>query len=450
MKIFRKTTGVVLALLLAWMLTGGISVAQAQQEESVQDKEERRAELREELEQVQQQIDQQEGKLNEKRQERRSLERDVEILEGEINKAQLEIQQKDIQINNLSGDISQKEQRVEELTNEIERKKESLAELIRRRAELDDVSLVEVALSNESLSEFFQDVDSVQSINDSLQTKFAEIRQNREELEQQRAALAQQRNEVSGARQAVAAQKREIEQKEAERAELAAIARSEERSYQDTLEQQKARAQQIRNELFALRDVNAIPFGRALQYAREVSQSTGVRPAFLLAILQQESNLGQNVGTCNRSQDPPSKMWDQIMKPSRDIPPYKRITDQLGIEPETMPLSCPYGNGWGGAMGPAQFIPSTWEKYQGRIANALGVSVPNPWEPRHAFMASGVYLSDLGAGASTRSAERRAALQYYAGGNWQSPRVAFYGDQVLQKARDIQNNMIDPIDAAEQ
>jgi hypothetical protein len=100
-------------------------------------------------------------------------------------------------------------------------------------------------------------------------------------------------------------------------------------------------------------------------------------------------------------------------------------------------------------MGPAQFIPSTWEGYQNRIANAVGVSVPNPWNPAHAFMASGIFLTDLGAGSGGYTAERRAALQYYAGGNWQSPGVQFYGDQVLQRAGNIQRTMIDPIDAAE-
>jgi len=100
-------------------------------------------------------------------------------------------------------------------------------------------------------------------------------------------------------------------------------------------------------------------------------------------------------------------------------------------------------------MGPAQFIPSTWQLYEGRIASALGVSTPNPWEPRHAFMASGTYLADLGAGSGSYTAERRAALQYYAGGNWQSAGVQFYGDQVMQRAQNIQTNMINPIDAAE-
>ena len=107
------------------------------------------------------------------------------------------------------------------------------------------------------------------------------------------------------------------------------------------------------------------------------------------------------------------------MKIERDIEPFKRIMSALGRNPEGTPLSCPFGGGYGGAMGPSQFIPSTWELYKDKIANALGISgMPNPWEPKHAFMASAVFLAELGADNGGYTAERTAALKYYAGSNW--------------------------------
>jgi peptidoglycan hydrolase CwlO-like protein len=446
----RFNTIKVLTLTLALLLCGGLaSQTNAQESNQDQSREERRQQLRSELESIQSEIDQQEQRLQKQRQERRSLERDVSILESEIQKAQLEVRKKDIRLNELTDQIGSKENRIEELTDKSERLKESLAELVRRRARVSDVSLVSMAFSNESLSEFFQDIDNAQSINNSMQNKFAQLRDTRSNVEEQKTNLANRKTEVASVRQSLAAEKQKIERKEAEKEDLLAVARSEERTYQDVLEEKEQRAQQIRNELFALRDTSAIPFGQALEYARNVNDSTGVDPAFLLAILRQESNLGKNVGTCNRPQDPESKSWRNIMKPSRDIQPYKRITNRLGLDPDTQPLSCPYGNGWGGAMGPAQFIPSTWSLYEDRIASAVGVETPNPWEPQHAFMASGIYLSDLGADAGTYNAKRRAALKYYSGSNWRSPSVQFYGDQVMQKAQDIQQNMIDPIVEAE-
>ena len=98
-------------------------------------------------------------------------------------------------------------------------------------------------------------------------------------------------------------------------------------------------------------------FGQALTIAQYASQSDfGVRPAFLLAILTQESGLGKNVGTCNCPGESPSKSYKVIMKPDRDIQPFLQITAALGRDPDVTPVSCPLhdasGNqeGWGGAM----------------------------------------------------------------------------------------------------
>ena len=77
-------------------------------------------------------------------------------------------------------------------------------------------------------------------------------------------------------------------------------------------------------------------------------------------------------------------------------------------------MSCPVvrAGGYGGAMGPAQFIPSTWQLFAGRLKAILGYEA-NPWAPRDAFMASGMYLSDLGGIGTSASAQNRAACSYY-------------------------------------
>ena len=207
-----------------------------------------------------------------------------------------------------------------------------------------------------------------------------------------------------------------------------------------------------------MRDSTAIPFGEALKYAQEASQKTGVRPAFILAILTQESNLGENVGSCILSSldsgDGVSKksgnVFQQVMKAPRDTAPFKNITDRLGRDWKITSVSCPVGGtkyyvgrGFGGAMGPAQFIPSTWELMKDDIGNALGVSgdSADPWNPRDAFTASALYLFNLGAKSGSYSAEIRAACKYYGSGG----SSCSYGNQVIARASNIQINMIDPL-----
>ena len=416
---------------------------------------EREAQLRAELAKTEAEIAQWTTVLNKKRQETGSIARDAAILAGKIEQAKLVIKAKNLTIQTLGKDITQKEQTITQLNNKIGRGKESLSELIRKTNEMDAYSVAEVALSNKDISEFFSDVDSYDSIKRSLGDLFTDIRATKSITEAEKVALGAKRNQETDARVAVETEKRAVEKTEAEKKELLRISKSQEKSYEEVLKDRQKKAGQIRSALFALRDTAAIPFGDALAFANTVSEKVGVRPAFLLAILTQETNLGENVGTCNRPGDPPAKHWQAIMPGPADIAAktskrndeaaFLRITAALGFDPDSMPLSCPWNNGWGGAMGPSQFIPTTWEAYQSRVMAALGKKVANPWEPQDAFMASGIYLADLGANARTYTAERTAALKYYAGGNWAKPANAFYGDQVMVKAQSIQENMIDPL-----
>ncbi len=104
----------------------------------------------------------------------------------------------------------------------------------------------------------------------------------------------------------------------------------------------------------------AIPFGEALKYAQEAQKATGIRPAFLLAILTQESALGKNVGSCYLT-DPDTgegvsvksgNKFSNVMKPSRDVTPFISITQSLGMDYKKTLISCPIAGvaGWGGAL----------------------------------------------------------------------------------------------------
>jgi membrane-bound lytic murein transglycosylase B len=187
---------------------------------------------------------------------------------------------------------------------------------------------------------------------------------------------------------------------------------------------------------------NQINFGQAVQIAQWASGQTGVRAAFLLSVLTQESNLGRNVGTCNRAGDPPSKSYKVIMSPTRDQGYFLQITKELGLNPDVTPVSCPMrdskGNriGWGGAMGPAQFIPSTWMGYKNKVS-AISGKTANPWDIRDAFLASAIKLA--ADGAKSKSGEWAAAMRYFSGST--NTKYRFYGDSVVARAEQYQSDI---------
>jgi membrane-bound lytic murein transglycosylase B len=262
----------------------------------------------------------------------------------------------------------------------------------------------------------------------------------------------------------VEADKKRVEIDEKEKQKLININKTQEKTYAQVIAEKEKRAAQIRAALFSLRDTEGIPFGDALKYATLASAKTGVRPALILAILTQESDLGKNQGSClvnnidngDGAGKNTGTLFEQVMKAPRDTVPFKDVTERLGKDWRMTPVSCPPGTKWsssrgyGGGMGPSQFIPSTWELFKDRLGSMIGINgnLVNPWNPEHAILATAVYMADLGA-TSGYTGERNAACKYYSGAACRAgrrPANIFYGDQVMAKAENIQLTMIDPLE----
>lgn len=394
-----------------------------------------------------------------------SLERDANILQAKISEAKAFIKKRQIQIEQLTSDINLKTKTINELEEKMNRGKESLAAILRSTNELDSYSLVEAVLSNKNLSKFFEDIDSYNLIKISLENQFNEIRDLQAKTDNERKVLDQKRTIEADTKAEVEAQKKKVERDEKEKQILITINKSQEKTYTQVIAEKQKKASQIRAALFSLRDTEGIAFGDALKYATLASGKTGIRPALILAILTQESNLGENQGSClinnletgDGSGKNTGTFFEQIMKAPRDTLPFKDITDRLGKDWKMTPISCPPGakwsasRGYGGGMGPSQFIPSTWELFKERLSGNLGIKADdiNPWNPEHAILATAVYLSDLGAGNGGYTAERNSACKYYSGSSCISgrrPSNVFYGDQVMAIAQNIQLTMIDPLE----
>ncbi len=403
-----------------------------------------------ELAQIEAQLNDLIAKQKEQQKHTGTLKGDVDYLTSQINALKAKIKARGLVIAQLKISIKEKVAKIGTLSSRIERQHESLAQLLRNTNDFDNENLVHLILSDSDISDFYSDLESYASIKEAVKVSVEQIRGIKTETETQKKDLEKKQDAETDAKVELENAQKKVALSEAEKKKLLAISKNQEATYQKLAAEKKSQADKIRSALFSLAGISQkIEFGTALAYANEVKNKTGIDPAFLLAILTQESNLGSNVGKCylTDSTGPKAgygvstttgKVWSNLMKPTRDLEPFLAITSRLSLNPFSTAVSCPIAGvaGYGGAMGPAQFIPSTWKLFEKRLKEMLGYEA-NPWAPKDAFMASGMYLTDLGAVGTSASAQLRAACKYYGSGG----STCSYGRSVAKLRAGIQTNI---------
>lgn len=397
---------------------------------------ERREELQKQLDNLDSQIGVLDSVIQQKRTESASLERDIAIFDAKIKKAKLEIQRLDAEITKTKTGINQRTEQIKTLSDKSEKKKDSLAELLRKNNEMDSTGLAEIVLGYQKMSDFFAGEDTLEPIHRLIQDTLDEIRTTKKQTEKEKDDLTEHQAEQVQLKTAQEMERKKLAGSEAEKKNLLKITKGVEKGYQAVMALKQKDAATIRSQLFLLSGSPSISFEKAVEYANLVWKILKVRPAFLLGVIREESNLGANVGKGNWKED--------LAHPNcaKQRTAFVQITSELGLDPDLLPVSKKVWYGYcGGAMGPAQFMPTTWLLYKKGISNITGNNPPNPWNPKDAFVASGLLLKDNGASAGGYAAERKAALKYLAGGNWNKPAYAFYGNDVMEFAADYQEQI---------
>ncbi len=441
----RKIAKVIMFFALFVPLVVGVVPVAAQQLSDAE-----RTQLEKERSQLLSEIAALESQIQAQKANSASLGRDISVLELEIKKKQTEIAEKNKRIAQLGKNITQKQNTIKSLTDELGREQSSFKQLIRKENALQDYNFIELFFSAQSISAFYEDLDNFNQVKEALTGSAQTIKSVREKTDSEKRQLEEEKNKENDVKYALETDKKQVEQKKGEKNTLLTASKAQEKTYAQVQADKRAKVAAIEARLFNLRDQGAIPFGEAYKMAKAASEKTGVRTAFILATLQQESAMGANVGSCYLTDDVTGSGVKistgvavlSVMKPTRDVAPFLEITKALGRDPHKTRVSCPFSVGYGGAMGAAQFIPSTWMLFKSRLQTALslGSGMPDPWNPAHAIMANALYMKDLGASAQTYTAERNAACKYYSGRGCDDPSVknAFYGNAVMGIATKLQ------------
>ena len=402
------------------------------------------------LDQYEKLLTQYDSDINKTAGQKKTLQNQISLLKQKAQSLAVQIKQSGAVINDLSLQISDTDKSVQDTESKIEQDQANLSEILRSINQEDQRPLIELVLAEPRLSSFFDDVVYLENLNEQSDQILQDVKDLKSSLEDQKAGLESDKSDMEDAMQIQTLQKQEQEKNQAQQEQTLKLTESQ---YQNQLSQKKAtetEISKIKNKIFQLAGLGAnqetLTFGDAVILAKKVADIAGIRPAFLLAILTQESNIGQNVGQCYLTNNATGsgvkittgQIVARVMNPARDVTPYLSIVAGIGRDPASTRLSCPMQYGWGGAMGPAQFIPSTWTLYTSRISAITG-SPADPWKNNDAFLAAALYVGDYGAKNKDYNDEWKAAMIYFSGST--NKKYRFYGDNVVAIEKGYESDM---------
>lgn len=379
------------------------------------------------IEEIQRQIDEYQRQIDENRSK-------ASTLQGQINKLNAQIGQINLQIRSLGVSIDQTELEIQDTQQHIVTTEEKLAkhrgalgEYLRLAYETDQTTLTEILLNHATLSDFFNELNNVQATQDNLRVIISDMKVLREDLETRKEDLEGKQEDLEHLKTLQEIEKQNLNSDQNQKNKILKDTKGQEAKYQQLVQKSVKDIENIRQQIGYLLQTG-ISAEDAVKYAQLAALGAGIRPAFLLALLEIESRLGKNVGTGNWNDDmyqcylrlaeiakTPDRKQMYLKRAEIEKSAFFSIITKLGLDPNTVKVSREPSYGCGGAMGPAQFIPSTWLGYEAEVSRLTGHSPVSPWNFQDAFTASAIKLARGGATSQDRAGESAAARAYISG-----------------------------------
>ncbi|MCK5413291.1 MAG: C39 family peptidase [Candidatus Pacebacteria bacterium] len=167
--------------------------------------------------------------------QKQSLENEIELLDAQIAQLDVEIQstqakikQTSLEIENLIANIVKKEE-------EIKNQKETLKKLLRKINEYDNESLLEILLSSNELSEFFNEAEYVSTIGETIKETLDNLNRTKQELEEKREEAKEKKSEFEELNKKLVVQKEVVDAQKESKETLLRETKGKENKFQDLL-----------------------------------------------------------------------------------------------------------------------------------------------------------------------------------------------------------------------
>ncbi len=258
MKQNRKIKIIVFLLVLCVLTASNPYFALAQdstasgKDPQIQDIAQQLKDQREAIEEIQKQISVYENKIQQKRNESLTIKNQLEDLSDGILQTKLEIDLKQEEIKETNLKIIETENRIKEKEEEISSQKEKISEFIRILYQSMQKDPIEILLSNNAFSDFFDQTRHIETIEADLANILKKLKAIKEKLEAEQNNLSAKRDELNLLKEQLLNTQVSLEEKVTAKNVILEATQSDEAKFQALLSQVRAEQAQMNSEIVSL------------------------------------------------------------------------------------------------------------------------------------------------------------------------------------------------------
>lgn len=205
-----------------------------------------------EIQKIEEEIREYQAELEEIGGAKKTLQSEISRLNISAKKLGADISLTESKIQNTNFTITELQIKIEEKGESIEKHKKAIMSSIRSIQISDDTSLIEAVLSHKSLTDFWADVDSLESFQGKLKNGIENLKDLRAGMQKNKDEELKKRKELASLKSSLEDQRQIVEYNKRDKDNILSVTKNEESRYQEYLRDAEIRREQFERELAQL------------------------------------------------------------------------------------------------------------------------------------------------------------------------------------------------------
>jgi len=174
--------------------------------------------------------------ITQKRSEQGSLSNDLEILNAQIAKTQLEIDASELEIDKTNLEIKKTSLDIQDKDDQIAKEKEHIATMLKLMYKQDQVTALEILLLNNSLADFINQLQYLENTNEEISNSVKNLKDAKDTLEENKRLLIAKQEELTKLKTTLEEQKAALNSQQEDKSFVLEETKQSEKKYQYLLE----------------------------------------------------------------------------------------------------------------------------------------------------------------------------------------------------------------------